>query len=58
MRTAIEKTRLGIEALMKNAKPGLYEYQLEAYYDFVIKTEGVKRTSFHTIAAAGANARV
>lgn len=58
MRTAIEKTRLGIEALMKNAKPGLYEYQLEAYYDFVIKTEGVKRTSFHTIAAAGANATV
>ncbi len=58
MRTAIEKTRLGIEALMKNSKPGMYEYQLEAHYDFVIKTEGVKHTSFHTIAAAGANATV
>ncbi|MDE5978036.1 MAG: aminopeptidase P N-terminal domain-containing protein [Turicibacter sp.] len=58
MRTAIEKTRLGIEGLMKNAKPGLYEYQLEAHYDFIIKTEGVKRTSFHTIAASGANATV
>ena len=58
MRTAIEKTRLGIESLMKNSKPGMYEYQLEAHYDFTIKTEGVKKTSFHTIAASGANATV
>ena len=58
MRTAIEKTRLGIESLMRNSKPGIYEYQLEAHYDFAIKTEGVKKTSFHTIAASGANATV
>ena len=58
MRTAIEKTRLGIESLMRNSKPGMYEYQLEAYYNFTIKTEGVKKTSFHTIAASGANATV
>ena len=57
-RTAIEKTRLGIESLMRNSKPGMYEYQLEAYYNFTIKTEGVKKTSFHTIAASGANATV
>ena len=54
MRTAIEKTRLGIESLMRNSKPGMYEYQLEAYYNFTIKTEGVKKT----IAASGANATV
>lgn len=58
MKTAIEKTRLGIESLMRNSKPGMYEYQLEAHYDFTIKTEGVKKTSFHTIAASGANATV
>ncbi|HAX73315.1 MAG TPA: Xaa-Pro aminopeptidase [Firmicutes bacterium] len=58
LKTAIEKTRLGIEALMKNSKPGMKEYQLEAHYDFTIKTEGVKHTSFHTIAASGANATV
>ena len=58
MKTAIEKTRLGIENLMRNSKSGMYEYQLEAHYDFAIKTEGVKKTSFHTIAASGANATV
>ena len=58
MRTAIEKTRLGIEALMKNSKPGMTEYQLEAHYDFAIKSEGVKKTSFHTIAASGKNATI
>ena len=58
MKTAIEKTRLGIESLMRNSKPGMYEYQLEAHYDFTIKTEGVKKTSFYTIAASGANATV
>ena len=58
MRFAIDKTRLGIEAMMKASKVGLYEYQLEAHYDFAIKTEGVKKTSFHTIAAAGENATI
>ena len=58
MRTAIEKTRIGIESLMKASKPGMLEYQLEAHYDFAIKTEGVKKTSFHTIAASGVNATV
>lgn len=58
MRTAIEKTRIGIERLMKASKPEMREYQLEAHYDFAIKTEGVKKTSFHTIAASGVNATV
>ncbi len=58
MKTAIEKTRIGIEALMSNSKPGMKEYQLEAHYDFAIKNEGVKKTSFHTIAASGENATI
>ncbi|MCL1948840.1 MAG: aminopeptidase P family protein [Turicibacter sp.] len=58
MRTAIEKTRIGIESLMASAEAGMKEYQLEAYYDFAIKQEGVKKTSFQTIAASGANATV
>ena len=58
LRTAIDKTRIGIEAMMKASKPGLYENQLEAHYDFAIKTEGVKKTSFHTIAASGENATI
>ena len=58
MRTAIAKTKSGIEALMKNSKPGMMEYQLEAHYDFAIKQLGVKKPAFQTIAAGGANATV
>lgn len=56
IKKAIDTTRLGVEALMKNAKPGMYEYQLEAYYDFMIKTKGNHPVSFKTIAAGGSNA--
>jgi Xaa-Pro aminopeptidase len=41
---------------MKNAKSGMYEYQLEAYYDLAIKQDGNKPVSFKTIAASGINA--
>ena len=41
---------------MKNAKAGMYEYQLEAFYDLTIKQDGNKPTSFKTIAASGINA--
>lgn len=56
IKRAIETTRLGIESLMKNAKSGMYEYQLEAYYDLAIKQDGNKPVSFKTIAASGINA--
>ena len=56
VKESIEVTRLGIERLMKESKPGLYEYQLECYFDFVLKTNGGRRTSFKTIAAGGVNA--
>lgn len=58
MRKAIEITIEGVEALMKNAKAGMLEYQLEAYFDFVLKTNGCKDYAFKTIAAAGKNATV
>lgn len=58
IKKAIEITRLGIEALMENAKPDMMEYQLETYYDQTIKYNGVKSKAFQTIAAAGHNATV
>lgn len=58
IRKAIDITREGIYNLMRNAKPGMKEYQLEAYYDFVLKHEGVKDFAFDTIIASGANATV
>ncbi|GGE54702.1 Xaa-Pro aminopeptidase [Pullulanibacillus camelliae] len=51
-------TSEGIKHLMRHAKPGMKEYELEAYFDFVLKTHGVKHHAFHTIAASGENATV
>lgn len=58
IREAGKITIEGVEALMKNSKPGMMEYQLEAYFDFVLKQHGVKDYAFKTIAAAGKNATV
>lgn len=56
IKKAIAITIEGIESLMKNSKPGMKEYQLESYFDFVCKSNGVKDLAFKTIAAAGKNA--
>lgn len=56
MRKAIQITIDGVEALMKNSKVGMKEYELEAYFDFICKTKGSKDFAFNTIAAAGKNA--
>lgn len=58
IQSAIETTQHGIEALMRNSRSGIYEYQLEAFYDYVIKNEGNKKTAFKTIAASGENATI
>lgn len=58
MRKAISITGEGIENLMMNAKPGMKEYQLEAYFNFILKSHGVKDFAFTTICAAGHNATV
>jgi len=58
MRKAIAITKDGIEALMKNTKAGMKENQLEAHFNFVLKSQGVKDFAFTTICAAGQNATV
>ena len=58
LKTAIDKTQAGIEAMMRAMKPNLFEYEIEAHYDFATKLLGVQEKSFHTIAAAGVNATV
>ena len=58
IKKSIDVTKLGIEELMKNSRPGIYEYQLENYFDFVIKNNGQRTTSFKTIAASGLNATI
>lgn len=58
IKKAIDITRLGIENMMKNSKPGMYEYELEAYFDFELGRNGVREHAFDTIAASGGNAVV
>lgn len=58
IKRAIAITKDGIESLMKNAKPGMMEYQIEAYFDFVLKCAGVTDYAFKTIAASGVNGTV
>lgn len=58
LKKAIAVTNQGIQSLMKHAKAGMYEYQLEAYFDHVIKDSGNRIVSFKTIAASGENATV
>lgn len=55
MKKAIHITRLGIEALMENVKPGLIEGQVESYFDQKIKYHGASGFAFKTIAASGKN---
>lgn len=56
MQKAIDITIDGVSSLMRNAKPGMKEYELEAYFDFECKRNGTKDFAFRTIAAAGKNA--
>ena len=58
MQKAIDITIEGVNYLMKNAKSGMKEYELEAYFDFKCKSNGVKDFAFKTIAAAGKNATI
>lgn len=55
MRNAIEITNKGIKSIMENIKPGMYEYQVESYFDQQIKYHGASGHAFKTIAASGIN---
>ncbi len=52
---AVDITKDAIENMMKKSKEGLYEYEIEANYNYILGINGVT-TSFDTIAASGENA--
>lgn len=58
IREAGHITSEGIKMVLSQAQPGMKEYQLEAYFNFVLKTYGVKDFAFNTICASGHNATV
>lgn len=58
IKKAINITKDGIYEMMKNAKPNMYEYEIEAYFDFILKKNGIKHKAFQSIAASGKNATI
>jgi Xaa-Pro aminopeptidase len=55
IREAISLTREGIHAMMKAARAGMYEYQLEAVFNKVLADDGVREPAFANIVSAGRN---
>ncbi len=55
---AIAYTKIGIEAVMANAKAGVNERHFEALFDFTIKLHGSDGCAFNTIVASGKHAAV
>lgn len=55
IREAISLTRDGIHAMMKSARAGMYEYQLEAVFNKVLADDGVREPAFANIVSAGRN---
>lgn len=58
IKKAIEITQNGIRNVMKHAKAGMKEYQLEAHFDFILNSEGVREHAFPTIVASGKNGTI
>lgn len=58
IKEAIEVTKLGLDNIMKNLKPGLKENQMEAVFDYTLKYNSNFSTAFDTIAASGKNATI
>ena len=56
-KTAAEITIKGVNNILTHLRPGMHEYEIEAYFDFVLKSHNAGH-AFETIAASGANACV
>ncbi|MED0995277.1 aminopeptidase P family protein [Bacillus mobilis] len=58
IKEAIAVTKEGIYNVLKHAKTDMMEYELEAQFDFILKSSGIKHHAFNTILASGKNATV
>ena len=56
MRQAQEHTRIAIEQMLRYAKPGMNERELEGAFDFALMKQGVRDHAFHSIFAGGKRA--
>lgn len=55
MKEAEKITRDGIVAMMKASKPGMYEYQYKAEFDYALSQHGPQGPAFPSIISAGKN---
>ncbi len=55
MKEAEKITRDGIVAMMKASKPGMYEYQYKAEFDYALGQHGPQGPAFPSIISAGKN---
>lgn len=55
MKKAEKITKAGIVAMMKSSKPGMYEYQYKAEFDYALAQHGVLSPAFPSIISSGAN---
>jgi len=58
IRQAIKGTAYGLQSIRKHLKPGLYEHQIEALFQYAIKEFQNMGLAFETIIASGKNAVV
>lgn len=54
-RKAVNVTKNALEFVMKNLKPGMMEYEVQADFEYCCKKQGTKKLSFPTIAGSGYN---
>lgn len=55
MRRAMTVTREGILRMMRASRPGMYEYEYKAEFDYALTSAGVLEPAFHSIISAGEN---
>jgi len=55
MKKAMTITREGILAMMRTSRPGMYEYEYKAEYDYALLKNGVLTPAFPPIISAGEN---
>lgn len=56
MRKAQEHTRIALEEMLRYAKPGMNERELEGAFDFALMKQGIREHAFHSIFAGGKRA--
>jgi Xaa-Pro aminopeptidase len=56
IKTAILRTKIALSDVLKKLKPGMYEYQVQADFEYSIKYQGSLHPAFDTIAGSGYNA--